>query len=200
MALRNTGGGYALKDTYVREKISEIIKVYGIDTIVETGVHQGGSTLVFSHMVPKVYAIDILQESIDYAKNYVEKINKRDNVTFITGDSPIVLSQIMPDLNVEKTLFFLDAHWWENWPINDEILTIEKNKGIIVVHDIVVPDHPELGFDSYNDQPFNYEFIQEALSAWSPNHSIEYNTKSYSQCRGVGFIYSNKKPTLSFSI
>lgn len=200
MALKEPSGQFALRDSFVREKISEIIKRYEIDTIVETGVHRGESTAIFSFMVPKVYGIDILQESIKVAKNYVENQCKRDNVTFICGNSPDALKQIMPQLDVSKTLFFLDAHWWDEWPINDEILSIEKNKGVIVVHDILVPDHPELNYDVYKGQPFNYDFIKESLYSWSPNHQIEYNTKSFSQCRGVGFIYSNKKPTLHFKV
>lgn len=199
MALKEPLGQYALRDSYLRVKIIEIIKRYGIDTIVETGMHRGQSTAIFSLMVPKVYGIDILPESIRHAKNYVVNTCNRDNVTFICGNSPDVLKELMPTLNVDKTLFFLDAHWWDDWPINDEIASIEKNKGIIVVHDILVPDHPELNYDVYKGQPFTYEFIQKSLSDWSPDHKIEYNTVSFSQCRGVGFIYSSKKPTLHFN-
>jgi SAM-dependent methyltransferase len=198
MALLETYGKYALDDNFLKQKIKEIVDQYKITTIVETGVHMGQSTLEFANMVDKVYAIDILQESIDTAKQYVEVENKKDNVVFIIGNSPEVLKQISGEFDANKTIFFLDAHWWDIWPINDEILSLENNKGIIIVHDFLVPDR-QFGFDFYKDQPFDYEFIKESLTSWSPNHVLEYNRNADGSRRGVGFIFSKKHQTLSFS-
>jgi SAM-dependent methyltransferase len=200
MALLDTKGKYALDDPYLKERIQEIVNLYKITTIVETGVHMGQSTLEFANMVEKVYAIDILEESIVAAKQYVEVENQKDNVIFINGNSPDVLKEIVGDLDAEKTIFFLDAHWWDIWPINDEILSLEKNKGIIIVHDFLVPNRPHFGFDFYHGQPFNYEFIKDSLTSWSPEHVFEYNVKSSGSQRGVGFIFSKKKYFISFSI
>ena len=198
MALTNVNGNYALDDVFLKSKIEEIIKEYGITTIVETGVHYGQSTLEFANMVSKVYAVDILQESIDIATNYVVNQHSKDNVEFFVGNSPDVLKQIVNKIDASKTIFFLDAHWWEYWPINDEIRSLEKNKGIIIVHDFVVPDRPYLGFDTYKGQPFNYQLIMNALNGWCPNHTLEYNRNATGSRRGVGFIYSLKKNNLRF--
>lgn len=198
MALLETYGKYALDDNFLKQRIKEIVDQYKITTIVETGVHMGQSTLEFANMVDKVYAIDILQESIDTAKQYVEVENKKDNVVFITGNSPEVLKQISGEFDANKTIFFLDAHWWDIWPINDEILSLENNKGIIIVHDFLVPDR-QFGFDFYKDQPFDYEFIKESLTSWSSSHVLEYNRNADGSRRGVGFIFSKKQQTLSFS-
>lgn len=200
MALVNTNGNYALDDEFLKSKIEEIVAEYGITTIVETGVHYGQSSLEFSYMVDKVYAVDILQESIDEATRLIVTENNRKNVTFICGNSPDVLKQIKNEIDASKTIFFLDAHWWDIWPINDEIRSLEKNEGIIIVHDFVVPDRPAFGFDTYKGQPFTYEFIKDALTDWCPEHFLEYNRNASGCRRGVGFIYSKKKPLLQFSI
>ena len=200
MALVNTNGNYALDDEFLKSKIEEIVSEYGITTIVETGVHYGQSSLEFSYMVDKVYAVDILQESIDEATRLIVTENNRKNVTFICGNSPDVLKQIKNEIDASKTIFFLDAHWWDIWPINDEIRSLEKDKGIIIVHDFVVPDRPAFGFDTYKGQPFTYEFIKDALTDWCPDHFLEYNRNASGCRRGVGFIYSKKKPLLQFSI
>lgn len=189
MALTNTNERYALDDTFLKAKFYEIINQYGITTVVETGIHEGRSTLELSYMVDKVIGIEILQEAVDVTKQRLLEHN-RTNVDLYTGNSPEILAQIMNTLDAEKCIFFLDAHWQNYWPINDEIKTITKNKGIIIVHDFVVPGHPELGFDSYHNQPFTYEFIQQSLTEWSPTHMVEYNSQANGSFRGVGFIYN----------
>ena len=191
MALVNTNGNWALDDLCLKAKMEEIIEQYGITTIVETGVHFGQSTLDFSGMVDKVYAIDILQESIDEATKLVINENKKENVTFICGNSPDVLKQIKNEIDSSKTIFFLDAHWWDIWPINDDIRSLEKNQGVIIVHDFVIPDRPDFGFDTYKGQPFNYEFIKDSLTEWCSSHRLEYNREAVGCKRGVGFIYSS---------
>jgi len=189
MALTNTYGKYALDDTFLKSKFHEIINQYGITTIVETGIHEGRSTLELSYMVSKVIGIEILQEAVDVTKQRLNEHN-RTNVDLYVGNSPVILNQIVPTLDADKCVFFLDAHWEDYWPINDEIKTLPKNKGIIVVHDFVVPGHPELGFDSYHNQPFTYDFIKQSLTEWSPTHRVEYNSQANGSCRGVGFIYN----------
>ena len=180
---------YALQDIYLKEKIAEIIETYNISTIVETGTFEGKSTVEFAQLVPKVYAIELSDKFIKETSDRLKKHNV-NNVTLVKANSPDGLRQIMPELDVERTLFFLDAHWNTYWPILDEIATIERNKGIILIHDFMVPDHPELGYDSYKNQPLDYAFVKDALDAWSPDHRIEYNSKAYFEVRGVAFVYS----------
>lgn len=189
MALVDTQGKYALDDTYLKTRFNEIINDLGITTVVETGIHEGRSTLELSYMVDKVIGIDILQESIDVTRNRLIE-NSRTNVELINGNSPIALASIMNRIDADKCIFFLDAHWESYWPINDEIRTITKNLGVIIVHDFVVPGHPELGFDTYHGQPFTYDFIRESLLEWSPTHRVEYNSLANGSCRGVGFIFN----------
>jgi predicted O-methyltransferase YrrM len=190
MALANVGGRYALDDTFLKSKFQDIIEEYGITTVVETGIHEGGSTLELSYMVDKVIGIDILPEAVSVTRQRLNE-NGRTNVDLYVGNSPEVLRNIVENLDTDKCIFFFDAHWQDYWPINDEIKTLPKDKGIIVVHDFVVPGHPELGFDTYHGQPFTYEFIQESLTEWSSTHRVEYNTQANGSCRGVGFIYKN---------
>jgi len=91
------------------------------------------------------------------------------------------------------------------WPILDEIKSLPKNKGIIILHDVYVPiwgdlsldDPKRLGYDTYvvngKKQKFDYEFIKKDLMDWSPTHRIEYNNgnETSGDQRGVMFIYPN---------
>jgi predicted O-methyltransferase YrrM len=140
-------------------------------------------------MVDKVYSIEINQQSIDKTQERLNLLNI-SNVDLIKGNSSSVLLTLMHQINVEKTLFYLDAHWGAYWPLLDEIEAISRNKGILVIHDAQVPEHPELGFDTWNRNTLNYDYVKEALSKWSKTHRIEYNEKS-DIARGCMFVYPN---------
>jgi SAM-dependent methyltransferase len=176
-------------DTYFVERIQEIVNEYGITTIVETGVHLGNSTVFFAQTVDKVFGVEISQESINFTKNRLDDYNL-NNVELIKGNSPIVLLSLMHKIDVEKTLFFLDAHWGAYWPLLDEIDTISRNKGILVIHDAQVPDHPEFGFDTWNGNALNYDYVKDGLTRWSPNHKIEYSLKhNCHNPRGTMYVF-----------
>jgi predicted O-methyltransferase YrrM len=181
---------YALDDTYLKEKIQEIIKNYNINTIIETGINNGDSTIEFSKMVEKVIGIDIMESCIHTTYEKLEK-HSIQNVELYIGNSPEILSKIIPSIDVDNTIFFFDAHWYDYWPIIDEIEKIPKNKGIIIVHDFFVPNNTDLGYDVYKNIKFDYEYIKNALNDWSPTHRVEYNSKANGSCRGVGFIYNS---------
>jgi hypothetical protein len=103
----------------------------------------------------------------------------------------------------------------------DEIRAIRKGVGVIVLHDFRVPDHPELGFDRYGDelisnniwppdecgiirqeciykagQPFEYEYVKDALTSWSSQHKIYYNDRCEGAMypRGVLFAFPGNDP------
>jgi len=181
-------GDYQI-DAYFMQRIKEIIEEYNIETIVETGVDRGSSTVFFAKNVKNVIGIEILQQSIDFATNRL-KNEGFDNCQLIRGNSPIVLLDIMHKLNVEKTLFFLDAHWGSYWPLLDEIDTISRGKGILAIHDAQVPDHPEFGFDTWNGNALNYDYVKDALTRWSKTHKVEYSTKHhYISPRGTMYVF-----------
>lgn len=180
---------YSLQDTIMQIRFKEIVRDYGIKVIVETGIDKGHSTVFFSSIVDRVIAIDNnLHCFVDAYKNLV-KANSRENVIFVGDSSPIALRKLQPFLPRE-TLYFLDAHWQDYWPLRDEVLAIKPGTGVIVMHDILVPGHPELGYDSYGGQPLRYEYVKDVLTSWSPKHRVEYNFQANCPLpRGVAYIF-----------
>jgi predicted O-methyltransferase YrrM len=177
------------KDSFLIQKLEEIVDKYGITTIVETGVDRGDSTVYFAQMVDNVISIEINPRSIDITAERLRLLDI-NNVELVKGNSSSVLLTLMHKIDVNKTLFFLDAHWGAYWPLIDEIDAISRNKGILVIHDAQVPNHPELGFDTWNGNALNYDYIKNALTNWSKNHRVEYNEFS-STARGCMFVYPN---------
>lgn len=188
-------GKFALDDVYLRERLRQVINENGLTAVVETGLNEGRSTVYFSYMAPRVYGIDIDPVCIEEARRQLD-FNNRENVTLLQGHSPDALGFLLQSLPAEKTLFFLDAHWGEPWPLPDEIRAIPKGKGILVFHDIKVPGK-DFGFDGVMYQgkvcEFTYELIKDILTEWSPTHQVEYMRVASGSYRGAAIIYPTQE-------
>ena len=108
---------------------------------VETGTLCGDTILAMEPHFDTLYTIEL-------SKRYYNGARSRYNgpkITFLLGDSGIVLGDLAPTL-VAPTIFFLDGHWSsgdtgrgeKDCPLVEEITHIAaafKHKGIIIVDD-----------------------------------------------------------------
>ncbi len=177
-------------DTILRDKIKSLVKKHKINLIIETGTYMGGTTKVMSGWVDQVITIESNIEYMVAASKYLAGV---DNVHCVHGDSAKVMKDyILPNRNI---LLLADAHWMDACPLLDELRQIAEAgiKPVIVIHDFVVPNHPELGYDSYKGQPLNYEWIKDSLELiyGRDGYKHEYNSKASegSASRGVIFVY-----------
>lgn len=180
---------HSLQDTVLRHRIAEIVKERGIKVIVETGLDKGLSTIVFSRIAETVVGIDNHVQAVVDARVNLNKAGV-SNATTVLSSSPDALKALGP-LLPDETLYFLDAHWQQYWPILDEIRAVRPGIGVIVIHDMKVPDHPELGYDSYGGYDLDEGFIRDSLLAWSPTYRVEYNDRAegVELKRGCGFFF-----------
>lgn len=184
----------ALDDAVLRAWLASVIHARAITTVVETGIDWGGSTVLFSEMVPQVIGIDNDAARIEALR---EELQERgiENVTLVQMNSPDALIMLVDgqhrlQVDASRTMFFLDAHWQAYWPLRDEIRAIPRGQGILVMHDARVPGCPGLGVDSYDGQELSYEYLQDVLAEWSPRHSVEYNDDTAEGSRrGVMIVY-----------
>ena len=177
---------FALDDSFFKRRLSKIISDYSIKTVVETGINEGKSTAVLATMVASVIGVDY---DIDCIRSTEKIVNGMTNVRLLLGNSPDVLQDLVPTLP-DETVFFLDAHWDDYWPLLDEIGKLQPGVGIIILHDVQVPGK-NFGFDTYKGTILNYEYVKEALFAWSPTHRIEYNSEADGSYRGIMYIFPN---------
>src|SRR5438445_6898557 len=112
---------FALDDHFLCDRIKEIIKERDIQRVVETGINGGKSTYVFSKLSKWVVGIDIDPVCISAAHKYLTD-RKVGNYSLRLGNSPVFLKWYTPKIDVDRTLFFLDAHWGTApWPLPEEI-------------------------------------------------------------------------------
>lgn len=179
---------HGLQDTILEARLCQIVDEHNIKVIIETGVDKGLSTVKFARMVSTVFAVDNCIDCFFHLETNLQKRGVK-NVVPCLGSSPTVLRALAPILP-DETLYFLDAHWQDYWPVLDEIKAIRRGTGVIVLHDMQVPGHPEFPWRFFK-HPLNYAYVAEELRKWSPAHRIEYNDacEGCAEPRGVGYVF-----------
>lgn len=186
-------------DYFVREEFIKIKEIFNIKNVVETGTCLGSTTMFFSENFDNVFSVEINDTYLQIAKE------RNPNANYYLGSSDILLPSIIENL-VDKTIFFLDAHWENHCPLLAELDCISKmeDKPIIVIHDFFVPNS-NLGYDAYNGQVFNFDWIKSKLDSIysSENYEYYYNTdeRSTEVKRGLIYILPKKeiKPSINYS-
>jgi antitoxin component YwqK of YwqJK toxin-antitoxin module len=149
----------------------------------------------------KLLFIALLVSSLTYAQNSAPELEINGNqvkATYYFENGAI--QQVGHFLNGKlegNTIFFLDAHWYTN-PVLNELDAIKESgkKPIIAIHDFMVPDHPEFGYDIYPDQNivYNWEWIQGKIESiyGKSGYTKEYNNEATGAMRGCIFLFPNK--------
>lgn len=177
-------------DHFLADKVKSLIDQFGITWAIETGTYRGATTIRLSEWVERVDTIEINGENFAITN---QKLKKTPNAFVHLGSSDDVLLAILFGMDGQKNvLFYLDAHWNEHNPLLEELSIIadHKIKPVIVIHDFKVPGHPELGFDSYGGQDYEWEWIKESVEKiyGVDGYNIEYNSEATGAKRGVIFI------------
>jgi hypothetical protein len=182
------------EDHFMSEKFLDIKNKYTLDTVIETGTYHGVTTEWFAHNFDKVYTVECSQPYYEEAQ---KRIGSYSNVHSYLKDSPVFLKEILSTIQDNKTIIFLDAHWYTN-PVLNELDAIKESgkKPIIAIHDFMVPDHPEFGYDIYPDQNivYNWEWIQGKIESiyGKSGYTKEYNNEATGAMRGCIFLFPNK--------
>jgi hypothetical protein len=125
------------------------------------------------------------------------------NTQIIRGSSSQILRLLATEeKSGDRPLFFLDAHWYDYWPLNDELAVVKNlKKAIVMIDDFEGPGRPSFGFDVYvgrdrqgNETAHNnnLKFIERSLGR--RRHHIlfpDYEPKAPSD---RGHIFQGRRP------
>lgn len=174
-------------DTFLCDKFLELKERFNINCAVELGSCVGGTTKWLSENFALVYAIEINQDYLRIGKQRAPK----DNIHYYSGSTVDMLPYVLCQIN-SNSIFHIDSHWGPNNPLLKELELISEFglKPILEIHDFKVPGHPELGFDSYGGQDYDWEWIKESVEKiyGVDGYNIEYNSEATGAKRGVIFI------------
>jgi hypothetical protein len=184
-------------DNYVCQEFLKLKEIYNINVAVETGSCLYSTTSWLGDNFKRVYSVEINQE---FAKHGVHKVSHKSDVHVFINDSIKWIESILPNhINTEdQCIYFLDAHWGDHCPLLEEILHISKisqKPPIIVIHDFYTGD-PSLGYDTYKNQPFTWDWIKPSVDIVEENFGVKYlhyfNTQAEGAKRGLVYIIPNQ--------
>lgn len=159
-------------------------KVYNLDIAVETGTFKGNTTTALSYIFDTVYTVEINDY---YHKCAQESLNHLKHVEILKGSSEAVLKTLLPTIKHNRPLFYLDAHWEENWPLREEIIAIgktHKDNCVIIIDDAQVPNNLDIPCDAYKGQALSYEYIKDVLPHAFTYYTVHYIIPKDIHCRG----------------
>jgi hypothetical protein len=148
------GGGPFGFDIHHALEINYLIKKYNIERIVETGTNMGDTAEYLAKNYPELSIITT--ETVNDFFNFSKKRLKKYSNVLILNESSDKVTSIEGKENI-RTLYYLDAHWEEYWPLKDEIKNIEA--GIICVGDFNI-GNSLYGYDHYGGIVCDAELIR----------------------------------------
>jgi len=158
-----------ISDMQFAKVVQKLKTDFHLARFIETGTYDGDTSLFMSLLFEKVYTCDV----IDHPKR--PDFFLVGNIVYETISSPDFLLRHATEFGSDS-MFYLDAHWWEYWPIRDELKIIfsKSSRPVLVIDDFDTGNG--LSFDSYHGHPLNMEYILDLLP---PDYRFIYNTSSY---------------------
>jgi len=158
----------------------DLMAAFEFEVVVETGTFIGDTTgYLATTTQAQIFTCEANRTFQSLAKS---RLNGLPNIHFTMGDSRQFLrglfaSELSPARFSRPVFFYLDAHWHNDLPLNDEIQIISENlkEFVILVDDFQVPGEPGYGWDDYggkkalNLATFNGCFQQWKLHPFFPS-------------------------------
>ena len=167
------------------EIITSILETYKPEVILETGTFLGSTTEYLSGYAKKVVTIE---RSELYYLVAAARLQKFSNVKLLKENSSLFIQN--QKFGDELHFFYLDAHWGDYLPLQDELEQIFKMRNFIIcIDDFKVPDGQDWGYDTYGKKELsieNFQFIK-SKSVFFPNYNLNDETGGK---RGSVFIAS----------
>lgn len=202
---------YKLHDDPILQKsFCLAVQTISATSIVETGTFMGYSTSFMAEKFPNIpiHTCEINRRHYLIAK---KNLRKYPNVNVHFGESPKIMEKLIKDKALgERPLFFLDAHWLDNWPLEDEmrLITHLLKKAVVMIDDFKIPERPEFIYDKYGKKECSIELIaphmlkKNSYKLLLPNYGREIfkNSNYHPVLSGYPIIFQNfDKEYIKFS-
>jgi hypothetical protein len=156
----------ALNGQAARQQIVEkLFTSQAIRMIVETGANKGDTTAFFAEFGIPVHSCELSPAFFYVAK---QRLAPWRNVNLHLCDSRKMLVTLAAGNGAkELSLFYLDAHWYADLPLRDEIRTIQEHwkDFIVLIDDFEVPGDEGYGYDRYGKTRLSLDYIADLVTA-----------------------------------
>jgi hypothetical protein len=154
------GFGEPFNGQHVRLKtVRSLIDAFEPDAFVETGTFLGFTTRFFSGNGIPVHTVEVKPSF--YLGARVSLGWQRD-VNLMRSSSPEALAQLTRVPSFRRPLAYLDAHWWNDLPLQAEVdqLFGACDEVVIVVDDCQVPGDEGYGYDHFLGTPLSADLLE----------------------------------------
>lgn len=147
--------------------VNELFQRISFTAAVETGTYMGQTTgyLASSFHIP-VHSSEIIPRYYHVSRRLLRDL---PNVHLHCRDARAFLDEISRELARDSgpLFFYLDAHWYEDLPLVEEVRLIASRwtDYVVLIDDFQVPGDPGYGFDRYGDRNLNLSLLAPALQA-----------------------------------
>jgi SAM-dependent methyltransferase len=188
------GGGPFGFDIQAALSIDWLIERYACDAVIETGCNRGDTThyLAQRYQQLAVLSCDIKPEYASFTRNRVAGF---PNAVVDCCDSPLLLERVRG--HFKRPLYFLDAHWYDDWPLERELAAIDA--GVIVIDDFDIGDK-RYGFDEYNGMRCGPMLMQRHASRFpvyytnNPDGMFPYPCLQTGRMAGRAYLLAGLEP------
>lgn len=178
-------------DIIRREFIIEAISHFNASSFIETGTYYGNTSHLMAVMCPnlKLYTCEINKKYFESSK---KRLKRFKNITIANQSSEIFIANLIENENIGRLPFFyLDAHWNNYWPLEDEIniITSKLEQSIIFIDDFQVPGRDDFKMEIASDGRIcNFDLIQSKLNCKDEYHILY---PSYTENKAFPFWKTN---------
>ena len=151
--LKNRFGGPFNGQEHRQRIFLELLDLSQPRAIIETGTYRGATTkfLHYASGLP-VYTVELDPRCYGYSKT---RFFLNQNIFCHLGDSRSFLNEILAHdpFRRRNIFFYLDAHWGEDLPLQEEIEIIFGNcpQAVVMVDDFKVPGDDGYRYDTYKN-------------------------------------------------
>lgn len=179
--------------------VRQVFEVMPVDVVVETGTYRGTTTqfLALISGAP-VRTIESFARYFSYSRLRLAHLPQ---VRVEEGDSRSFLRRLSQEISESATIFFyLDAHWYEDLPLADELRIIAATwpRSVVLIDDFRVPDDPGYGYDDYGPgKTLEDGYLPWTdLPGWSALYPVARSEQETGARRGCVVLLA---PAMSFS-
>ena len=145
--------------------VSELFQRIPFSAAIETGTYMGQTTgYLASSFKITVHSAEIMPRYHHVARRMLRNL---PNVHLHCRDARAFLDDLSRELprNAGPLFFYLDAHWYEDLPLAEEVSLIASRwtDFVALIDDFQVPGDPGYGFDRYGERVLNLDLLVPAL-------------------------------------
>jgi len=155
--------------------IDLLLREFAPRAVIETGTFLGFTTRWLAERGLDTYTVEVSPRFRAAGRFALRDL---DNVTMIWGDSAAAMRHLAAGGRIARPFAYLDAHWEEDLPLNDELDCILSTweEALVAIDDFHVPGEPGYDYDVYEGIPLSIEQLslpEGALVAYPATPAAE---------------------------